>query len=202
MKQQYERRCTPFSDQAGFTLLEVLVAVAIMGTLAAMALMVSPAFSQHAKAEAGIIQAANALRLARDTAISQRRNVRLVFVGLTAIQTVREDIGVNGVVTGTTVLRTVLFENRMQFRVQPAVPNTPDNFSLIGATVDGAVAFGASPTRMFTSEGSFVNQQGDFLNGTLFLSISGDPLSARALTIFGATGLVRVWRWNGREWME
>ena len=44
------------------------------------------------------------LRLARETAISQRRNVRVVFVGLDAIQTTREDIGANGVVTGTTVL--------------------------------------------------------------------------------------------------
>ena len=66
----------------------------------------------------------------------------------------------------------------------------------------GAAAFGVSPSRMFTSEGSFVNQQGDFLNGTLFLAIPGDPLSARAITIFGPTALIRSWRWNGREWVE
>ena len=91
----------------------------------------------------------------------------------------------------------------MQFRVEPGIPpGSPDGFSIVGATAGGAIAFGASPTRMFTSDGSFVNQQGDFLNGTLFLSIQGDPLSARAITIFGATGLVRVWRWNGREWVE
>ena len=64
-----------------------------MGTLAAMAMMVSPAFTKHARAEAGIVQVADTFRLARDTAISQRRNVRVVFVGLTAIQTIREDIG-------------------------------------------------------------------------------------------------------------
>ena len=104
-------------NEAGFTLLEVLVVVALLGTLAAMAIMVSPAFLKSARADAGIEQAMDTLRLARETAISQRRNVRVVFVGLDAIQTTREDIGANGVVTGTTVLRTVQFENRMQFRV-------------------------------------------------------------------------------------
>jgi hypothetical protein len=168
-----------------------------MGVLAAMAIMVSPSFSRHAKAEAGIAQALDVIRSARETAISQRRNVRVVQVGLTAIQTVREDIGAGGVVTGTTVLRTVEFENRMQIRLEPGLPDTPDGFGMASAW-----AFGPSPARMFTSEGSFVNQQGDVLNGTAFLSITGDPLSPRAITVFGSTGLVRAWRWNGRAWVE
>jgi len=185
------------SNQTGFSLLELLVVVGIMGVLSAMAIMVSPSFSRHAKAEAGIAQALDVIRSARETAISQRRNVRVVPVGLTAIQTVREDIGAGGVVTGTTVLRTVEFVNRMQIRLEPGLPDTPDGFGMAAAW-----AFGPSPARMFTSEGSFVNQQGDVLNGTAFLSIAGDPLSPRAITIFGSTGLVRAWRWNGREWVE
>ena len=189
-------------NEAGFTLLEVLVVVALLGTLAAMAIMVSPAFLKSARADAGIEQAMDTLRLARETAISQRRNVRVVFVGLDAIQTTREDIGANGVVTGTTVLRTVQFENRMQFRVVSGVPNTPDGFSLANAASGGALAFGTATTRMFTSEGTFVNQAGDVLNGTIFLSIQGDSLSARAITIFGPTALIRAWRWNGRDWVE
>ena len=55
---------------------------------------------------------------------------------------------------------------------------------------------------MFTSEGTFVDQQGDPLNGTLFLSVPGDPSSARAITMFGPTALIRAWRWNGQEWVE
>jgi prepilin-type N-terminal cleavage/methylation domain-containing protein len=184
-------------NEAGFSLLEIMVVVGIMGVLAAMAIMVSPSYTEHARAEAGIAQVMDALRLARETAISQRRNVEVRFIGLTAIQTAREDIGANGVVTGTTVLRTVEFESNMKFLQQPGVPDTPDLFGN-GA----AVAFGPSPTRVFTSEGTFVNQQGDPLNGTVFLSIPGKPLSARAITIFGPTALLRAWRWNGREWVE
>jgi prepilin-type N-terminal cleavage/methylation domain-containing protein len=185
-------------DEAGFTLLEIMVTVAVIGVLAAMAIMVSPAMTQHARSESGIAQIMEAMRLGRETAISQRRNVELRFIGLTAIQTAREDINAAGAVTGTTVLSTVELENHMKFQIEPSVADdTPDGF---GNTT--AVAFGASPRRMFTSEGTFVDANGDPLNGTVFLSIHGQPLTQRAITIFGATGLVRAWRWNGRDWVE
>jgi len=178
-------------------MLELLVVVGILGTLAAITIMVSPAFMKHAKAEAGVAQAVSALRLGRETAISQRRNVKLEFVGLSAIRTVRQDIGTNGVVVGTTVLSTVELENNAKFRIEPGVPDTPDGFG--NGT---AISFGTSPERMFTSEGTLVDQQGDIMNGTLFISIPGDPQSARAISIFGPTALVRVWRWDGRQWVE
>ena len=184
-------------DERGWTLLEMLVVIGIMGTLAAMSILVSPAFTQHAKAESGIAQAVDALRVARETAISQRRNVMIEFIGLTAIQTLRQEIGTNGVVTGTTVLNTIELENNVHFKLEDGVPDTPDGFGN-----GSAISFGTSPARMFTSEGTLVNQQGDVMNGTLFLSIPGDSRSARAISIFGPTALIRVWSWNGQEWVE
>lgn len=188
-------------DESGFTLLEILVVVALMGVLAAMAMMVSPSFTRTARADASTAQVLDAIRSAREQAISQRRNVEVWFILPNAIQTRRVDIGAGGVPTGaTTVLRTVELENRMEIRRDPAVPlNTPDAFP--GA---GAVAFGvpAATRRMFTSEGTFVDQDGDVLNGTVFLSIQNQANSARAITVMGATALIRLWRWNGREWVE
>jgi prepilin-type N-terminal cleavage/methylation domain-containing protein len=184
-------------DERGFSLLELTVVVAILGVLAAITILVSPAFMQHAKAESGIAQAVDALRVARETAISQRRNVMIQFIGLTAIRTVRQDIGVNGVVTGTTTLATVELENNMQFRIESGIPDTPDGFGN-----SSAVNFGTSPQRMFTSEGTLVNQTGDVINGTVYLCRRGDIGSARAISIFGPTALLRVWRWDGRQWVE
>jgi prepilin-type N-terminal cleavage/methylation domain-containing protein len=187
-------------DEAGFTLLEVLVVVGLMGVLAGMALMVSPTFSRTARADASVQQLVDAVRSAREMAISQRRNIELQFVGLNAVQTVRIDIGTNGVQTGTTVLRTVELENRMQFRRDPAVADdTPEQFPGIGA-----IAFGvpAATRRIFTSEGTFVDQDGDPLNGTVYLAVPEEPNSSRAITVMGPTALIKVWRWNGREWVD
>jgi prepilin-type N-terminal cleavage/methylation domain-containing protein len=183
---------TVHRDERGFTLLEIMLVVAIMGTLFAMAIGVSPSFLRQARAEAGITQAIETMRTAREVAISQRRNVELRFNGTNVIQSVRQNIP-----NGTTVLRGIQFENRVQFLLVTGVPDTPDAF---GRTA--AVAFGPSPTRMFTSEGTLVDQNGDVLNGTLFLAIPGDPTSARAITVFGTTGLMRLWRWDGRRWVE
>jgi prepilin-type N-terminal cleavage/methylation domain-containing protein len=185
------------ADERGMTLLEVLVVVGILGTLAAMAIMVSPSFAQHARAEGGISQAMDTLRQAREVAISQRRNVQVRFIGTSAIQIARVDIGAAGIPTGTTILRTIELENRVQFRLEPGVPDTPDLFGN-----QAPIAFGPSATRMFTSEGTFVDAAGDPLNGTAFLAIPDQPTSVRAVTIFGATAMIRAWRWNGREWVE
>jgi prepilin-type N-terminal cleavage/methylation domain-containing protein len=184
-------------NESGFSLLEVLVVVGILGTLAGMAMMVSPAFSQHARAEAGISQVLDVMRSAREVAVSQRRNVEIVFIGLNAIRTRRIDIDANGNQTGTTTLRTVELENRVEFRLEPGVPDTPDGFGNASA-----LDFDTVGPWMFTSEGTFVNNTGDPINGTVFMSISSQANSARAISVLGTTALIRPWRWNGREWQE
>jgi prepilin-type N-terminal cleavage/methylation domain-containing protein len=184
--------------QGGFTLAELMVVVGLLGTLAVMAMMVSPAFTNQAKADAGTEQVLDLFRSAREVAISQRRNIEVRFVGSTGLQTVRRDIGTGGVQTGTTTLRTIELENKMQFRIDPAVTSdTPDHFGNGSAT-----AFGATGSRMFTSEGTFVDANGDPLNGTLFISNPAIANSQRAVTVMGATALIRAWRWDGRQWVE
>ena len=179
-------------DARGFSMLEILLVVAILGTMAAMVMMVSPAFARFARAEAGLMQAVNAFKAAREVAISQRRNVEIRFIGNNAIQTAR--VNIDGT---TTVLRTMQLENNVEFQLESGVPDTPDLFGNANA-----ISFGPSATRMFTSEGSFVDSNGDVLNGTLFMSIPGQPNSARAISVFGATALIRTWSWTGQGWTE
>lgn len=183
------------NGERGFTLLEILLVLAIGGTLMAMVFAVSPSFIRHSRAEAGVTQVIETLRTARDMAITQRRNVSIVFNGTDIIQVVRQNIP-----TGTTVLQTVRLENRVQFLRVAGLPDTPN---LLGNVPAGAaVAFGPSLTRLFTSEGTLVDSNGDVLNGTLFLAIPGQVNSARAITVFGTTGLMRLWKWNGTQWLE
>lgn len=185
------------TDSRGFTLVELMVVVAIMGTVAAMALLMTPEFRRQARADSGTLQAMNAIRFAREIAVSQRRNVRLVFVAPRQIQLVREDINAMGVVTGTTLMSTVTLEQGIEFRQFAGQGDTGDAFGLAGP-----VAFGPSATRLFTSEGSFVTAAGQPLNGTLFLGRNNEPGSSRAITVFGPTALIKSWRWDGFRWVE
>jgi prepilin-type N-terminal cleavage/methylation domain-containing protein len=185
------------TDNRGFSLVELMVVVAIMGTVAAMAVLLTPEFRRQARADSGILKAMNAFRYGREIAVSQRRNVRLVFVAPNRIQLVREDINATGVVSGTTLLGTIFLEGAMEFRQFPGQGDTGDGF---GAT--GPIAFGPSATRLFTSDGSFVTAAGQPLNGTLFLGRNNEPGSARAITVFGPTALIKSWRWDGVKWVE
>jgi prepilin-type N-terminal cleavage/methylation domain-containing protein len=133
-------RNSPVNDERGFTLLEILLVVAIGGTLTGMAFAMFPSFLRAARSDSGITVAVETLRTARETAISQRRNVEIRFLGTDVIQTARQNIP-----AGTTVLRTVQFENRVQF-LRPIATDTPDAFGN-----PGPISFGPSATRMFTS---------------------------------------------------
>lgn len=189
---------TTLAGERGFTLIEMLLVVALSITMVGMAMLIGPSFLRHARADSGTSQVLEALRVARETAISQRRNVQVRFIGLDTLQTAREEIPA---ANGTTVQQTVVLENRVQFRLVPAVPDTPDRFGG-GNPPPAAIAFGPSVTRMFTSEGTLIDSNGDPINGTVFMSIEDVPNSSRAITVFGITGLMRAWKWNGRAWVE
>jgi prepilin-type N-terminal cleavage/methylation domain-containing protein len=181
------------SRERGVTLVELLFVVAVMATVASMAVMLTPNFTRQAKADAGLTQAVSALRNAREVAVSQRRNVRVNFVDPNMIQVVREDLNP----VGTTLLNTVYLESGMQYRQFTGQNDTPDLFGFAAP-----VFFGVALNRIFTSEGTFVDQAGDPLNGTVFLGRLNDPSSSRAITVFGPTALIRVWRWDGQRWVE
>jgi Tfp pilus assembly protein FimT len=189
---------TTLAGERGFTLVEMLMVVALTIVIVGMVMLVGPTFLKHARADSGTIQVLESLRVARETAISQRRNVQVRFIGLDTLQTAREEIPA---ANGTTIQQTVILENRVQFRLVPAVPDTPDRFGG-GNPPPNAIAFGPSVTRMFTSEGTLIDSNGDPINGTVFMSIEGVPNSSRAITVFGITGLMRAWQWNGRVWVE
>jgi type II secretory pathway pseudopilin PulG len=185
--------CAARLNARGASLIELTMVVAVLGTVAAMASLVSPAYLNTVRSDSGLAQVAEVVRSARDLAVSSRRNVQLRFLGDNGIRTVRMDVPG----PGETVIRTVEFEGRLRLRLVPGLPDTPDRFGNASA-----VAFGPSPARMFTSDGTLVDSNGDVLNGTIFLSDPAERNSARAITIFGATGAIRTWRWSGSAWQE
>jgi len=200
-------------NQQGFTLVEMMVAASIAVIIMAMAIGGVPSMLKTSRADAGLAQLASAVRFARESAISNRRNVALTF-GTNTITVTRNEYCPStctsanastfpGCTTSPTAclakqtsLRTITIEGRSKFQLM-GVGDTPDAF---GASSE--IALGTKVPAMFTTDGSFIDSGGDVLNGSLFIGITGDRTSARAITIFGPTGAMRLWRWNGREWVE
>jgi prepilin-type N-terminal cleavage/methylation domain-containing protein len=178
---------------AGFTLVETLVVVGLIAVLSGITVMVMPIALLSAKADSGAAQVVSVLRVAREEAISQRRNLRVAFTAPNRIVVSRVEVPGPGI----SVITQALLEGGLTFRLFVGLPDTPDAFGNAAAS-----SFGGATSIAFTSSGEFVDQNGDPVNGTVFIGREDQPLSARAVSIFGPTALVREWRWNGSRWTD
>ena len=183
----------PRSNVTGFSLVEIVIVMATIGTMAAAASVLMPALINQSKSDGATAQVLNTLRVARDRAIGERRNVEVRFLGTNHIQIARQEIPG----PATTVVADMFLEGGQKYLQFTGVGDTPDYFGALGP-----IAFGSTPKIMFTSEGTFVDSVGDELNGTLFMGKPGEPTTARAITIFGTTALLHVWKWDGRQWTD
>jgi len=180
------------SRQAGFSMVEMVLVLLLACILAGFAVLNINAISPGTTANAALKETVAQLRMGRETAIAQRRNVELKFLGNDQIQLVRNELP-----AGTTILSTVTLEGSMEFLLFSGVPDTPDLFGN-GA----AVSFGGANSLIFQSNGILVDSNANPLNGTVFLGQANHPETARAVTILGATGRVRGYRWTGTSWIQ
>src|SRR6266705_4733065 len=143
----------PHRLQPGFSLMEFLVAVAIISIILGMALLNYGSILPNFKANSAMDQLLYQLRSARERAIAHRREVQVQFVGTNQL-TITEIW-----LLGTAPLpTTVTFEGGAQYTVFSTVPDltAPYNF---GNT--GPIYFGGSssppPTMKFSTTGAFID---------------------------------------------
>jgi prepilin-type N-terminal cleavage/methylation domain-containing protein len=182
----------------GFSLLEVLMVVALIGILAAIAIGVTPEMIRTAKGQSGVQELAAFLKRHREMAVSRRRNIEITFTAPNVIASFQRAVPNPPAVTPPpTPLETVRLEGGVEFQLFAGVPDTPDAFGNAAAINLG----GADPV-MFTSEGAFTDANGDPINASLFVALDGHETSVNALTIVGTTAAVRTWRWDGGRWVQ
>lgn len=184
---------TPRATDAGFTLTEMLVVVALLAIGFAVAIPVTMDAVTRAKNDSSVVVAHTFIDAARDRAVAERRNVELTFIAPNRIVMERIEVP-SGIKTVVGELR---LEGAQEFRKFPGVPDTPDAF---GASA--AIDFTGTMPVMFTSDGSLIDSAGDVTNGTIFLGVPDRPETARAVTVFGVTGMLRTWKWRGIEWYQ
>ncbi|HUK33252.1 MAG TPA: prepilin-type N-terminal cleavage/methylation domain-containing protein [Vicinamibacterales bacterium] len=173
-------------SERGFSLLEMMVVLAITAIVGGMA-TASLITARRAYEGDGAMRLVMAqFNEAREMSITQRRLMELQMIGGNWVRIVRHET--DGITT--TVLASVALESNAQFLLAPNVPDTPDGFGALSP-----VAFGQAAQILFNTDGTLIDQNGLTLNGTVFLAISGEPEATRAVTVLGATGRVRGYRW-------
>jgi Tfp pilus assembly protein FimT len=180
----------------GFSMIEALIVIAVTLIVATMAVTELQPLVQEQRANAGLDQTVGQLRTARELAISSRRDIEVAFIGNNQIQLTREEVP-----AGTTVLSTLTLEGTVGFLIFPGVPDTPDAFGNAFA-VDFANLNGGPPLMKFQSDGTFVDGNGNPINGTVFLGVTNIQTSARAVTVFGGTGKVRPYKATPNGWIK
>jgi prepilin-type N-terminal cleavage/methylation domain-containing protein len=178
-------------SQRGFSLVDMLAVMAVMGIVGSMATMQVGNVRRSMQGDGAMRIVMSQLNSARELAITQRRNMEVRFVGANWLEIVRNDVP-----SGTTVLTKVALEGNARYALVDGVTDdTPDAFG--NGT---AISFGTATKIMFAPDGTLIDNAGSPLNGTVFLSVLNVPTSFRAVTVLGATGRVRSYRWNGAVW--
>lgn len=179
-------------SERGFTLTELVLSIVLFAILAGMAVLVMGTATQVMRANAQAARVSGLIQLARENAIRTQRDLELTFDDASnAVRVVRTENGVSN------TLAEVALEYRMELRLfdEFADTDTPDAF---GNT--GAVDFGAAERLFFISDGSLVDEDSVPVNGTIFIGVPQQPLTARAVTITGTTARPRKYRWMGETW--
>jgi prepilin-type N-terminal cleavage/methylation domain-containing protein len=202
--------------QSGFSLIEVLIVVFIIFILMGAAIILSQGTLQNYKVNAGRDAVVAQLRLARELAISKRRNVRIDFTPPNKIQvTVQYRTGETPGAALTPVYLNDAdhgVHNTSQFVVFPMLPDTPMGFGNSNAINLSQPSGGGAWAVMFTTSGALVGTSAltgydlignsNPVNASIFVGIPPTTSTARAITVLGSTGRVRTYSWNGTQWIE
>ena len=184
--------------QAGFSLIEVLVVVAVILILAAAAVVqIGPAL-QAAKTNTALEIALGQLRTAHQQAIDQRRVYRVTFTTPRTIQVDQLTYDTNGNQIFT-LIRSIDLPVETQFTLVSGMPNTsqttPDGLGQGGNAIDFALDYGGGATTVFfQKDGRATDSAGRPNDGVIYIARPGDLNTSKAVTVLGATGRVKGWR--------
>lgn len=185
----------------GFSLIEVMVSMAVMTVIMVATIIKMQPLIQQVHANAGASLILGQLRWARQLSIAHRRDIQVQFLGNNEVKLIEQPVlGVGG---GPVVVSDSFLAPTVSFMTFATEPDTPDAFGKTLPVCFGAVAGCPNPPFMqFQSNGTFVDGTGTALNGTVFLGVTNIPTSARAITVLGTTGQIRLYKGTGSGWIQ
>jgi len=176
-------------DDSGYSLIELMIVVGLIGTVAAIATITIGAARPGFQADGAMRVVIAEITAARETALAQRRFVRVDFTGADSLAVTRVEYP-----SGETPLRSAGLESGIEFGLVDEAGDTPDGFGIDAANPDSL---------LFNADGMLVDDSGNPINESIFLLRPGMPGTLRAVTVLGSTGRVRGYRWvEGDRWMR
>jgi prepilin-type N-terminal cleavage/methylation domain-containing protein len=195
----------------GFSMIEVSVVIMLILIISAMAIFALQPSLRDAKYDNAMREVIDQLRQAREYAIANRRYVQVTFPTVViagqptqyqVVTTVRNapPLGPAGV---DAVLSTVPIQIPAQYFLFPGAPDTPDGFGNASPIEFEGLNPGPILGMMYQSDGELIDG-GTFqpINGTVFIGFPNQPTASRAVTVLGATGRVRGWKYTGAAWFQ
>lgn len=201
-------------SERGFSMVELSVVLLLAFIVMGFAVINTLSSTYNAKANAAMDALISQLRQARALAIAKRRNVQVTFTAPNQIQITI--LTLPGEVVPPAINPVFLNDNvpgGTRYMLFGGLPDTPMNFGNNVPINLQQPNGGGAWTVMFTTSGAFVGTaQGaaslyqttnnNPVNASIFMGINGKTNTARAVTIFGATGRVRSYYWTGQTWQE
>jgi prepilin-type N-terminal cleavage/methylation domain-containing protein len=198
----------------GFSLLEMAIVMALMLIMASVSFISLQPMLRQQRVTNAYNTVLSAMRQARDNSVAQRTS----YVVTLDSSTIPHSITVAPTFAGPQGIQapvTYTLPNDIRFRTEAGIPTaatqTPDGFGTgaqaidFGYTASGGV--GGKKVIYFCPDGSAQDGQGaagtgqctgNLNNGVVYMARTGELLSSRALTVWGATGRIRGWRlYNG-----
>jgi prepilin-type N-terminal cleavage/methylation domain-containing protein len=183
--------------ERGFSMLELLIVVSIVLIVSAISITQLRPNLQNARIDAAMRQVLETFRQAREFSIAHRRYVQVKFPANNQVQLVQLDTLTPGAGGVNPVLDTVTLAPPLIFTLD-GMPDTPDGYGNNNAIEFEGINNGPVGGMIFQSDGEFLDGA-TFLpiNGTIFLGVTGQQSTARAVTVLGTTGRVRGWKSQG-----
>ena len=204
--------------EKGFSLIELLIVLAVVFTISAMAVIATKSMRDNQRANAATDAVITQLRLARQLAIAKRRNVVVTFVSPNQVQVNIQYL--TGEPVGTPVQAMYLNDadkgvtdtsQFMNWSSLGALPTTGfGNADSSGINIT-QLSGGTAPCVAFTTTGALVGTacggagvatvaSTNPANMAIFIGRPSMPGTARAITVMGSTGRVRTYTWDGSQW--
>ncbi len=208
----------------GFSLIELMIVIAIFLVVGGMSFMALQPALKEARANEAFEDVLMQLRMARERAITERKQYIVCFGIATpagavtplgaptaqSVQLFRWDAGTAlsaaAQISVNTLPSDIFFQAVAGVPTNPAL--VPDGFGNGSTAIDfdQGIALGLKNQVMFMPDGSAHDINGSWNSGIIYTGRTADLYSARAVTLYGTTGRIRGWRListaGGPKWLE